>query len=51
MGAWDLGKEKVENDENHDNLCVFVVYMLSEMFLCDHVNIDKIRWDLANGLS
>ena len=32
----------------NDYLCVFVVHMLSVMFLCDHVNIDKIRCGLSD---
>jgi len=28
----------------NDYLCVFVVHVLSVMFLCDHLNIDKIRY-------
>ena len=34
----------------NDYLCVFVVYMLSVMFLCDHVNIDKIRCGLSEWI-
>jgi len=31
-------------------LSVFVVHMLSVMFLCDHMNIDKIRCGLSEWI-
>ena len=38
------------DDMGNDYPCVFVVHMLSEMFLCDHVNIDKIRCGLSKWI-
>jgi len=34
----------------NDYPCVFVVCMLSVVFLCDHMNIDKIRCGLSEWI-
>ena len=37
MGAWDLGKEKVENDENHDTSTTSTSPEIATLF--EHIDL------------